>query len=156
MALTLCRDCKQEISKKAKTCPRCGAPQAKQYGWGTVLFFVFLGMVGYGLSTGDRSPSDAAITQKPAVYQGTGQCRQFVELSKDGALSHINVWTKPTPEGKGQAVGKIVAGSRAILLETLAEDFKVQSLYDSSVGYINQMQVSGMLRLDDKTFQPCN
>ena len=29
MALTKCKDCGQEISKKAKACPACGAPVGK-------------------------------------------------------------------------------------------------------------------------------
>lgn len=46
MSLIKCKDCGSEVSTKAKSCPKCGAPikkEAKQYGCGTVI------VVGIGL-----------------------------------------------------------------------------------------------------------
>lgn len=44
MALQKCKECGHEISKKAETCPSCGAPQkSKQYGCGTLITVVLLG-----------------------------------------------------------------------------------------------------------------
>ena len=52
MALTKCTECDNEVSDRAKSCPRCGAPLAKvslapvapRLGMAVVLFVVFLGL----------------------------------------------------------------------------------------------------------------
>lgn len=57
MALTVCKDCGKEISKKAKQCPHCGAPVKKKTSiltWLVLAFLVFLLFVG----ASDKSPSD--------------------------------------------------------------------------------------------------
>jgi hypothetical protein len=39
MALTKCKECKKEVSTKAKFCPNCGAP-VKRIRWGRIIFIV--------------------------------------------------------------------------------------------------------------------
>lgn len=61
MALKKCKDCKHEISKKAKKCPNCGAPQGpKQYSIGSLILLLIVGGVIYSAATGDRSTSSRA------------------------------------------------------------------------------------------------
>jgi hypothetical protein len=43
MRLTTCRDCKDTISKQAKSCPHCGAPVVQKTGCGTILLAIVLG-----------------------------------------------------------------------------------------------------------------
>jgi hypothetical protein len=53
MALTLCSECKTQISERAPTCPKCGAPQAlpvqgrKQRKTHPVTWVVFFALVGF-------------------------------------------------------------------------------------------------------------
>ncbi len=151
MKLKKCIDCGAPVSKMAKTCPQCGAPQARRYGFWSVLVIVFGAISVYSLlASSPKGPENIDVSSSP-----TGRCRQFVQLDRDASLEIINIWSKTTPNGKGRIVGKMVAHSRALVLDTLADDFKVKSLYDGSVGYVNQVQVEAMLNLNDKTLKPC-
>jgi hypothetical protein len=43
MALIKCKECENEVSSKAKSCPKCGAQVArKPFGCGSVISFFFL------------------------------------------------------------------------------------------------------------------
>jgi hypothetical protein len=74
MALTKCKECGEEISKKAEKCPKCGAPQKKKtslFTW-LVTIVVVLWAVGYfsgnsgtgTTSTANRTPSPKEIAMK--------------------------------------------------------------------------------------------
>ncbi len=41
---------------------------------------------------------------------------------------------KTTPQGKGKVVGKMLPGSRALIIEKDSEYYKVQNPYDQSIG----------------------
>ena len=43
MTLKACKECKKEVSTKAKLCPHCGAPQAKSIGVVGIIFILFVG-----------------------------------------------------------------------------------------------------------------
>lgn len=99
-----------------------------------------------------------------------GECKEFIELLSAEELAReygksvgwilnnvkINLWEKSTPQGKGTSTGKLLPGSRAVILGTDREDFKVKSPLDGSTGWINKMQVKRTLFQDTKTFKPCN
>ena len=53
----------------------------------------------------------------------------------------VNLWEKPTHQGKGRKVGEMRCGSRAIILAKDGSDYKVQSPLDKSVGWINEVQL---------------
>lgn len=66
MSLTKCKECGEEISKKAKKCPRCGAPAKKKtslFTW-IVTILIVLWAVGYfsNPSTTSRSPSPSTTS----------------------------------------------------------------------------------------------
>ena len=45
MALTKCRECNEQISKKAASCPRCGSPAKKKtsmFTWFVLFFIIFM------------------------------------------------------------------------------------------------------------------
>ena len=67
----------------------------------------------------------------------------------------VYLWEKPTPEGKGKKVGKMLPGSRALILEDGKEDFRVKSPLDQSVGWVNKIQVKRTLFQDTETRKPC-
>ena len=66
MALIACKECGKEVSKKAETCPHCGAPlkkQPTQYGFGTLVLLGVVVIVLIGVfSSDDTSIPSAAKT----------------------------------------------------------------------------------------------
>lgn len=86
------------------------------------------------------------------------ECKQFIELwsaEESGSGSYVNLWSNPTESGKFPKAGALRPGSRALIIATSAQDFKVKSPLDGSVGWVNKMQVKRMLMQDDKTYKPC-
>jgi len=67
----------------------------------------------------------------------------------------VNLWLKPTSQGKGRVVGKLLPGSRAVILERGSQDYKVRSPLDGSVGWVNKIQVKRTLKQDTATREPC-
>ena len=57
MALTKCKECGKEVSKKAEACPHCGARlSAKQYGCGTLIVLGVLVLILIGIFSPDTTP----------------------------------------------------------------------------------------------------
>lgn len=58
MALIKCKECGNEVSSKAETCPKCGARvAAKRMGCGTLIGVVFLGLIIIGVISSIFTPS---------------------------------------------------------------------------------------------------
>lgn len=56
--MTRCKECKNEISTKAKQCPHCGAKVQKQIGIGGIILVALVGWFFYSVASVDtRSPS---------------------------------------------------------------------------------------------------
>ena len=70
------------------------------------------------------------------------------------ANHRINLWASQSPT-KGQKVGELRVGSRAVVLAEAEEDYQVRSPLDDSVGWINKMQVARTLHQNVKTFEAC-
>ncbi len=100
----------------------------------------------------------------------SGECKEHIELYSAAYLSKeygknemwvlnnvkINLWEKPSHKGKGRKVGQMLPGSRAVILESSADDYKVKSPLDKSVGWINKIQVKNKLYQDTETRKPCS
>lgn len=98
-----------------------------------------------------------------------GECKKFIELhsidhiaedtgwTKSYIISNhrLNLWQSTIEKGKGRVVGKLLPGSRALLLKTEGEDSLVKSPFDNSTGWISNIQVSHTLWQDDQEFTPC-
>lgn len=109
----------------------------------------------------------AVVPKKPELEN----CKEHIELYsvKEWAKEYgesetwilqkrklkINLWTKTTAQGKGKVCGKLLLGSRALILEQGDEDYKVKSPYDNSVGWLNIVQVKRTLFQDIETNKPC-
>ena len=66
MALKKCKECGEEISTKAKVCPKCGAPQkAKQYTISQLALVIVLVMFIYSLFSSDPKPSKTYTNSSP-------------------------------------------------------------------------------------------
>jgi hypothetical protein len=73
MALIKCKECSEKISKKASTCPKCGAPQKrKTLGCGAfIIILIILGAIGSIVSNFNSSDNNSTKIQntshKPSV-----------------------------------------------------------------------------------------
>ncbi len=98
-----------------------------------------------------------------------GECKNFIELHSAKYLANeygrseswvlnnvrINLWEKQTSQGRGQKVGELLPGSRALIIERGLEDYKVKSSYDKLIGWVNKIQVRRIIKLDTETYEPC-
>jgi hypothetical protein len=96
-------------------------------------------------------------------------CREHIELHSASYIANeygesefwvlenrkIYLWEKLTSQGKGKVVGKMLIGSRALILEKSGEDYKVQSPLDKSIGWVNEVQVARTLLQNTETREPC-
>ena len=67
----------------------------------------------------------------------------------------VNLWRKPSSQGKGRTVGIMRAGSNARLIERSGSDYYVQSPLDKSKGWVSDFQVDKVVKLNPKTFKRC-
>jgi len=93
------------------------------------------------------------------------ECKEHIELYSASDLAKeygqsemwvlnnvkINSCEKPTHLGKGKKVGQMLPGSRALILQTSGEDYKVKSPLDKSEGWINKIQVLKTIYQDTET-----
>lgn len=72
MALTACKECKSEISTKAKACPKCGAPvpRTKWWLWAPLGFVVFVYL--YGAMSGSMTTTDLARMEMESCIRNKG------------------------------------------------------------------------------------
>ncbi|MEZ4846734.1 MAG: hypothetical protein R2877_07330 [Bdellovibrionota bacterium] len=64
MALKICKECKKEVSSKAKTCPNCGAPVPQNVGYGTIIALIFVFYIVYLVASSENKPP-VAKTKSP-------------------------------------------------------------------------------------------
>lgn len=62
MALTACKECRQQISSKATSCPHCGAPVKRSFGCGTLFVVAIVTVVVFAV-IGAFSNSDRKVTE---------------------------------------------------------------------------------------------
>jgi|GEM_PF-492338 len=68
MSMMKCKECGNQVSKKASQCPHCGAPAKKKAGCGTLLLLGFLGFIAIGVIGSlmtDRA--DSAESREPTA-----------------------------------------------------------------------------------------
>lgn len=98
-----------------------------------------------------------------------GSCERHIELLSAAEIAaemgvteahivrnyRVNIWQRPTPEGKGRKVGEMRPGSRAVILKEATDDYRVRSPLDQSEGWVNRVQVKRTLYQDTETREPC-
>ena len=67
----------------------------------------------------------------------------------------VNLWSNQSPN-KFPQVGLMRPGSRAVIIEEGANDYKVRSPLDKSEGWVSKIQVKRTLMQDTETFTPCS
>lgn len=115
MALTKCKECGEEISKKAEKCPKCGAPAKKKTSLFTWLVTIVLaiGAVGYFSGNSGPGPSSGASTSGSPPSSGASSKRK--PSSKEVALKNVTLdfsWSKTGFDSVMEADFKITNNSR--------------------------------------------
>lgn len=97
--LMKCKDCNQYISKKAKSCPACGAPVKKKTSRVTWLFLILIILFIFGVMTSEKNTSPSVVVkQNPPVKQVDSMKYsrdkvQSIFQSKDEATAKDALWT---------------------------------------------------------------
>ncbi len=90
-----------------------------------------------------------------ALHDGAFWAQELGRTEKWVLANHrINVLASQSPD-KGEKVGEMRVGSRAVVLVESENDFQVRSPLDDSVGWISHPQVARLLYLKVDTFEPC-
>ena len=69
MALTKCKECGAEISRKAKACPQCGAPRKKKisiFTW--IVLIIFIGVIAKFIIPDKPKTTTTPISSKKVVH----------------------------------------------------------------------------------------
>ncbi|MDD2581999.1 MAG: hypothetical protein PHR66_08405 [Desulfuromonadaceae bacterium] len=81
MAITKCKECGNEVSTKADSCPKCGAKIKKSIGCGgLILVFIVLGIIGSMFSQSPNSTSTSPSA--PSATDIKNQVKEQVKIKK--------------------------------------------------------------------------
>lgn len=87
MALTKCKECGKEVSKKAESCPGCGAPikgkssGTSGIGCGGLAVVLIFGFVIWNMSTEPTARPKPPPPEANPVASARGACRTFIQGS---------------------------------------------------------------------------
>jgi hypothetical protein len=89
MALVKCKECGEQVSSSAKSCPKCGAKPPKQHTTAALVMLVFIGYAGYAAIKGTLTkPSVGAASagvvqsQEPVVPDRKSQWEVLTSVDK--------------------------------------------------------------------------
>ena len=97
--LMKCKDCNEEISKKAKSCPKCGAPVKKKTSRVTWLFLILIVLFIFGVTTSEKNTSPSAVVKEKASVKQVDSMKesrdkvQSIFKSKDEPIAKDALWT---------------------------------------------------------------
>jgi len=131
-------------------------------------YLSIIAMILIACNTSKKNDSVSSKSQKTEIQ--LSDCEQFIELhsisylakeymeSESWVLNNvkINLWDGPNNQRSLKPVGKLLPGSRAIILDEQRGSYKVKSPLDQSVGWINNVQVSKTGYYNPITYEPCN
>ena len=105
MALLKCKECGAEVSKKAKACPKCGAPQGpKQYSLGKLLVLIVFAIFIYSLFSGNSSQvSSESSKPKTPLASSSSQNSATSEKVSSPEPSWVTSTSKDEMTGKFSA-----------------------------------------------------
>ena len=87
MALIKCKECGESISKKASSCPKCGAPAKKKTSVLTWLVVILLGLGFIGSMIGEQkkevTKSKPTVTKEIDKYSGLSKAEKTKAIVKD-------------------------------------------------------------------------
>ena len=110
------------------------------------------------------------VDEKLAVELKNNDCTEFIQLlsiqdiAKEygktevwvAANHYVNLWKETSKNGKGEIAGFMRVATRAMILEEIDEDYKVQSPIGDLIGWVNKIQVANTIFLNPSTLMDCN
>ena len=142
MALTKCKECGEQISKKAEKCPKCGIPAKKKtslFTWLVVIFLLLwiIGSISGGSNT--TGTTNISISQpKVAIKQVVTQVniRDILSAYKNNEVGADNKFKDKIIQTTGVigSIKKDIMGSLYVTLGTGAqfEIPQIQAFFDDS------------------------
>ena len=130
--LIKCKDCGHEISKKAKECPNCGAPQKKKSNFGCLSVLVFGGFIVWlvYVSVEDR---DSSYQRTPTTTASSGGKITYY------AKNTVNIRRGPSTDHdivdqlqKGQAWRCYPKGANEVWIKCASDEYIHSSLLSST------------------------
>lgn len=97
MALTKCKECGNEVSKNAESCPKCGAPvkkKPKQYGCGTLILIGIVGFILIGVfssndsETSGKSSYTSSNNTTTTKYRNLRYAHKTINIREGAGKSH--------------------------------------------------------------------
>ena len=135
MALIKCKECGNEVSSAAKTCPKCGAQVAKEFGClpllGVLLALSFVIAIGNAIT----GSTDQPTKQQPARALPTPiKCPTTVDIERPNSSGH-QFQAKFQAAAQGNPLKPIIVGKTnlptgtklIVALERDASDYKAQA-----------------------------
>lgn len=116
MALIKCKECKSEVSSKAKTCPKCGAKIKQNMGCGALLGYSFLGLILYQVIAGmTSSQTDREVTAKTKSTSAAASPASAASKLKENPLgSQWSYSHSPDPMSNGTTHNASVSSSNTV------------------------------------------
>ena len=71
------------------------------------------------------------------------------------ANHYVNLWKETSENGKGEMAGFMRVATRAMILDEIDEDYKVQSPIGDLIGWVNKIQVAKTIFLNPSTLVEC-
>lgn len=116
MALIKCKECGTEVSSKAEACPKCGARvAAKQYGCGTLILVLLLGVIIISVFTSIFSSDTKNSTSSKAT--NTPNTSNVQNVSTPAAILPGAQWLYHQSDdamGKGKIYQALVSSSNTV------------------------------------------
>lgn len=125
MALIKCKECGNQVSPKAQSCPRCGARVArKPMGCGTLIAAVLLGAIVLGLGTSLIGPktSPSPAPPAPTPEQAATKKKQDEALARAQAGAAMLKKAMRDPDSFKLSQALVIDGSGAVCYEYRARN----------------------------------
>lgn len=148
MALVKCKECGNEVSTEAKTCPKCGAPVArKPIGCGSaIVLIVLLFVVGKYVDSYLRSDTPSPPVASPprpssSASSASGNCETYTSVRQGWLLDNdrrgeIALWERPAPPFRdGNKIAAVIAFENVPRGESVITDVTEQCLVGGILYY---------------------
>lgn len=153
MAIVKCKECGNEISTKATTCPQCGNKIKKTSGCAMVVAAV-IGLAGFGSIASTCSHSDKPATDAESKAQAPNP---YATLTPDATLKQghalVAHWEKQHAIAKAALAGKGDMSGDLGVTTTQWNGIreKLQAIPKGSVQYVDAQSLLEKMKADDAT-----
>ena len=139
MALIKCKECGKEVSKKAETCPHCGAPVKKKGGSAGCLTIILLGIIVFAI-IGSINSYESSVGSRTSSYTPSPTNTASTTRSRDIRYAHSTINVRNGAGKTHEVIGKLKRGQSIEILSREGEWANV--LYDGNLkGYGKRPQI---------------